>query len=180
MPFFNNLFAHCEKTRNSDSQKIFSSNQLFRNPLLSRNFCQKCVRENSRNFHIVICKHILSHWKFREVNWFRTANWFHENLSKSKRFRKFDILTCLHFAFIRERCVMCILDFWFSFFPISFSHFLDVCTISSSDRDIPVNQTACGLEHTFLVALAFILCCKKVAYVNHSFRHDGLFHKMYI
>ena len=115
MPFFNNLFAHCEKTRNSDSQKIFSSNQLFRNPLLSRNFCQKCVRENSRNFHIVICKHILSHWKFREVNWFRTANWFHENLSESIRFRKFYILTYLHFAFIRERCVP-ILDFWFSFF----------------------------------------------------------------
>ena len=24
-------------------------------PLLSRNFCQKCVRENSRNFHTVSC-----------------------------------------------------------------------------------------------------------------------------
>ena len=35
-------------------------------PLLSRNFCQKCVRENFRNFHI-----LTQFWqKFRESNGF--------------------------------------------------------------------------------------------------------------
>ena len=47
--------AHCGKTRNSLSPKNISSNQLFSNlssnSLLSRIFFQKCVRENSRNFH---------------------------------------------------------------------------------------------------------------------------------
>ena len=41
------------------TEKKISSNQLFSNflsinPLLSRNFCQKSVRVNFRNFHVVI------------------------------------------------------------------------------------------------------------------------------
>ena len=57
--------AQCGKTRNSLSAhlKNISSNQLFIlvtylvlvKPLLSRHFCQKCVRENSRNVHTVHC-----------------------------------------------------------------------------------------------------------------------------
>ena len=44
--------AQCGKTRNSLSpKKVF----YLVNPLLSRNFHQKCVRENSRNFHTVKC-----------------------------------------------------------------------------------------------------------------------------
>ena len=43
--------------------------------LLPRNFCQKCVRENSRNFHTVHStdtvlknKNLLTEAKFREIN----------------------------------------------------------------------------------------------------------------
>ena len=72
--------AQCGKTRNSLSPKKISSNQLFNNsfnlvkPLLSRNFCQKCVRENFRNFHTVHSevwkkrKFTLAWQKFRESN----------------------------------------------------------------------------------------------------------------
>ena len=48
-----------EKREISSYLKNISSNQLINllvNPLLSRNFCQKCVRENSRNFHTVLRK----------------------------------------------------------------------------------------------------------------------------
>ena len=47
----------CGKTRNSLSPNFFRQiNSLVTylvTPLLSRNFCQKCVRENSRDFHTV-------------------------------------------------------------------------------------------------------------------------------
>ena len=43
--------------KDSTNNAIFSSNRhfsdLFSKPLLSRNFCQKCVRENSFNFYNV-------------------------------------------------------------------------------------------------------------------------------
>ena len=53
--------THCGKTRNSLSQNIFfrQINSLVTylvKPLLSRNFFQKWVRENSRNFHTVVWK----------------------------------------------------------------------------------------------------------------------------
>jgi len=50
--------------RNSLSTKNISLNQLFSSllvkPVLSRNFCQNCVRENSYNFNSVLWKF----WKF--------------------------------------------------------------------------------------------------------------------
>ena len=50
-----NTVTQCGKTRNSLTWKIFRQiNSLVTylvKPLLSRNFCQKCVGENSRNFH---------------------------------------------------------------------------------------------------------------------------------
>ena len=67
--------------------EIFSHQKIFRQinclltylakPLLSRNFCQKCVRDNSPNFHIYVYVTNLS-WK-----------WFHEKLLFSK-FREID------------------------------------------------------------------------------------------
>ena len=48
------VFPQFGKMRNSLSPKNISSDQLLSKlskPLLSRNFCQKCVREISRNFH---------------------------------------------------------------------------------------------------------------------------------
>ena len=63
-----------EKPEILSHQKIFRQiNSLvtyFVKPLLSRNFCQKCVRENFRNFHTVQCGNteIYSHI-FRENSW---------------------------------------------------------------------------------------------------------------
>ena len=59
--------SHCGKTRNSLSPKFFfrQINSLVTylvKPLLSRNFWQKCVRENSRNFHTVTV------WKFKNIS----------------------------------------------------------------------------------------------------------------
>ena len=55
---------------------FFSWNQLFSNfflkTLLSRNFCQKCVRQNFKIFpiHTVEITEIYSHWKkFRQLNY---------------------------------------------------------------------------------------------------------------
>ena len=51
--------AQCEKTRNSLSTNIFReinySVTSVVKTLLSRNFCQKSVRENFRDFHTVLC-----------------------------------------------------------------------------------------------------------------------------
>ena len=41
--------TQCGKTRNSLSTKV----TYLVKPLISRNFCKKCMRENSRNFHTV-------------------------------------------------------------------------------------------------------------------------------
>ena len=59
------LSPHCGKI-----QKFTLTEKIFRQinslvtylvkPLLSRNFCQKCVRENSRNFHTVQLCHCLA------------------------------------------------------------------------------------------------------------------------
>ena len=80
----------CGKTRNSLSpKKIFRQinslvNYLVK-PLLSRNHCQKWVRENCRNFHWCDAEHTtveIHFWqKLRESNIFTTKvikNWFHE------------------------------------------------------------------------------------------------------
>ena len=67
-------------------------------PLLSRNFCQKCVRENSRNFHTVP-----SYQKFRQIKNWNLRGWIvftkifqvspHFNMHAS--FRKVPLITCL-------------------------------------------------------------------------------------
>ena len=41
------------------SSKHLHSNFFSSNPLLSRNFCQKCVRVNFHNFHTVHCAHVI-------------------------------------------------------------------------------------------------------------------------
>ena len=69
--------SQCGKTRNSLSSIFLSFNSLVTylvnvKPLLSRNFCQKCVRENYRNFHTV------EHWQFRE------SFVFHRHFARSK------------------------------------------------------------------------------------------------
>ena len=58
--FFRLIFS---TTHSVEKREILSHQKIFRQinslvtylvkPLLSRNFCQKCVRENSRNFHTV-------------------------------------------------------------------------------------------------------------------------------
>ena len=64
--------TQCGKTRNSLSPKFFREiNSLVTSlskikTLLSRNFCQKSVRENFRNFHIVT-QHT---WKNKKRNLF--------------------------------------------------------------------------------------------------------------
>ena len=61
------ILSHRKKFREINSLVI----HLVR-PLLSRNFCQKSVRENFRNFHTVQCekREILSHWKkLRQINY---------------------------------------------------------------------------------------------------------------
>ena len=56
---FCRMYVQCGRTRLRDilSQKNFAKSTLLVislvKPLLSRNFFQKCVRENSRNFHTV-------------------------------------------------------------------------------------------------------------------------------
>ena len=48
-------FHTVENEKFTLTQKIFRQINSLVKPLLSRNFCQKCVRENSRNFHTVQC-----------------------------------------------------------------------------------------------------------------------------
>ena len=57
------FYYRVDFTKNSWVWSLFLV--LYRNekPLLSRNFCQKCVRVNSHNFHTVHCW-LLSHWDF--------------------------------------------------------------------------------------------------------------------
>ena len=53
----------CKQGHSVEKREIHSHQEIFRqinslvtylvNPLLSRNICQKCVRENFRNFHTV-------------------------------------------------------------------------------------------------------------------------------
>ena len=67
-PFVKSFFEELLSTlHNVEKREIFSHRKKFRQinslvtyfvkPLLSRNFCQKCVRENSRNFHTVHFKY---------------------------------------------------------------------------------------------------------------------------
>ena len=49
---------------------------LVKRPLLSRNFCQKCVRENSRNFHSVASKMCHNVIFYDSLN--SDQNWVHE------------------------------------------------------------------------------------------------------
>ena len=74
--------SQCGKTRNSLSSIFLSFNSLVTylvnvKPLLSRNFCQKCVRENYRNFHTVMhsveSAEILSHTFFAKIS---RKQWF--------------------------------------------------------------------------------------------------------
>ena len=69
---------HTVHTHSVEKQEILSHQKIFRqinslvtylvNALVSRNFCQKCVRV-FRNFHSVEKREILSHQKiFRQIN----------------------------------------------------------------------------------------------------------------
>ena len=52
--YFWNFWWLCEKVFKQQKKAQFNSLVTYLvKPLLSRNFCQKCVRENSRNFHTV-------------------------------------------------------------------------------------------------------------------------------
>ena len=70
-------FAHCGKIKNLLSPKKFF--------VKSRNFCQKCVRENFRNFHTVYHSTV---WKLRTFTltlfWqkFRESNGFTNKITK--------------------------------------------------------------------------------------------------
>ena len=48
-------------------------------PILSRNFCQKCVRENSRNFHTVLTVWQLQNFSTTQI--LREANFGEESRS---------------------------------------------------------------------------------------------------
>ena len=92
-----NLTVQCGKTRNSLSQKRKKNRQInslvtyLVKPLLSRNFCQKCVRETSRNFHNVLWQcHSVEKWGIlshrKNISW----NQLFSNLfSKTVAFTKF-------------------------------------------------------------------------------------------
>ena len=83
-----NLTRIHAKTRNSPLTIFFSPNQLyFVKPLLSRNFCQKCVRENSSTVHTV--------WKLQKFSLtlfsqkFRESNGFTKEITKELNWRNF-------------------------------------------------------------------------------------------
>ena len=61
-----------KKKKDSLTERIFVKSTLVK-MLLSRNFCQKCLRVNFRNLRIAV--KILSQ-KLRQINF--TLNWFHE------------------------------------------------------------------------------------------------------
>ena len=100
-----------EKTRNSLSLKKYSSNQLFSNflslvnPLLSRNFCEKSVRDDICNFHSHAVPHgdtLANKGKIREINWFYENNgeiWFHEIM-----YIKYSVNSCLFI--LHEQCLL--------------------------------------------------------------------------
>ena len=70
----NDRNSQCGKMKNLLSLKIFSSNQLISDSLvkslLSRDFCQKCVWVNFRNFHSVKFTPTIFWQKLRESNGF--------------------------------------------------------------------------------------------------------------
>ena len=81
--------------------------------LLSRNFCQKCVRENSRNFHTVLWKlrnftvTIFSQ-KFRQLNFLLKKIFYEINVWKKAVFTfsgKFDFTEFLHGREIIEKII---------------------------------------------------------------------------
>ena len=60
-------FPHCGKKIRQINYVVIS----FVNPLLSRNFCEKSVRVNFRNFHTVVWKNAkftLTEKIFRQIN----------------------------------------------------------------------------------------------------------------
>ena len=84
------------------SLKNISWNQLFSKTLLSRNFCQKCVWVNFRNFHIV------NPWRSMEMNAILSQHifdkifvkapmllksWFHEIFFGKREFLSHTFLT---------------------------------------------------------------------------------------
>ena len=71
------FIPHCVEKREilSHKKKIRQINSLVTylvKPLLSRNFCQKIVRVNSRNFHTVALRTFFLQ-NFREINVFSTS-----------------------------------------------------------------------------------------------------------
>ena len=91
-------------------QKNISSNRLFSNsynktvPLLSRNFCHKCVRENSSNFHTVIMEitEIFSDAFLTKISWKQR---FHKEVTKELISRE-KISVRENFAFFHTACVL--------------------------------------------------------------------------
>ena len=78
IPFHTTLWKNEEFSLQFFFRQINSLVTYLVKPLLSRNFCQKCVRENSRNFHtvhtwfhVIICQIAQKHLQFSKcLLWF--------------------------------------------------------------------------------------------------------------
>ena len=75
-----------------DSILVYFSTLCLVKPLLSRNFCQKCVRLNRSNFHTVHSvekREILSHWK---------------KISSNQLFSNFFLKNVIFMKFLTKMC----------------------------------------------------------------------------
>ena len=100
---FHELFVMWKNEKFSLTKKFFRQiNSLVTylvKPLLSRNFCQKCVRENSRTLHNFQFQFSL---KFREINLYCNAD-FTNIFTFGGKFRNFQMLLLLsHFAHLQS------------------------------------------------------------------------------
>ena len=98
--YWNSLSTHQKKFR----QINYLVSYLVK-PLLSRNFCQKCVRENSRNFHTVSLKQKTFIWDWT-LRIFLTPKFFTWN-----QFWRGDNLKNCHFHHLLQLWILIFADF---------------------------------------------------------------------
>ena len=134
-----------------EKREILSHQKIFRQinslvtylvkPLLSRNFCKKCVRENSRNFHTVVWKSTIKrdHTFHRKINIFSVKltfllkkllkSWFHEMFWAWSRF-----MVLFH-------TVICIQCFKFRDDNFSSNHFISKGQFQTHFSQLPFDPT---------------------------------------